>query len=136
MFIAKFFSISKKIASYSSLALILWVTQMVRIQAAETPTGSSGMPEETLAEMVTQMSDSLVTKVKTSSCPDMIQLMDQIKTTSSKPIDPDSIVTKVLNDVKTNPKLKAIIMQKLSEPLLNRMLECNMVPLEALSSKP
>jgi hypothetical protein len=133
MFIAKFFSISKKIVSYSSLALILWVTQMGRIQAAETPTGSSGMPEETLAEMVTQMSDSLVTKVKTSSCPEMVQLMDQIKTTSSKPIDPDSIITKVLNDVKTNPKLKAIIMQKLSEPLLNRMLECNMVPLEALS---
>jgi hypothetical protein len=136
MFIVKFFSISKKIASYTSLALILWVTQTGQIQAAETPTGSSGMPEETLSEMVTQMSDSLVTKVKTSSCPDMIQLMDQIKTTSSKPMDPDSIVTKVLNDVKTNPKLKAIIMQKLSEPLLNRMLECNMVPLEALSSKP
>jgi hypothetical protein len=62
--------------------------------------------------------------------------MDQIKTTSSKPMDPDSLVIKVLNDVKTNPKLKAIIIQKLSEPLLNRMLECNMVPLEALSSKP
>jgi len=132
MFIAKSFSTSKKIASYSSLALILWV-QTGQIQAAEAPTGSSGMPEETLSEMVTQMSDSLVTKVKTSSCPEMIQLMDQIKTTSTKPIDPDSIVTKVLNDVKTNPKLKAIIMQKLSEPLLNRMLECNMVPLEALS---
>jgi hypothetical protein len=133
MFIAKSFSTSKKIASYSSLALILWVTQTGQIQAAEAPTGSSGMPEETLSEMVTQMSDSLVTKVKTSSCPEMILLMDQIKTTSSKPIDPDSIITKVLNDVKTNPKLKAIIMQKLSEPLLNRMLECNMVPLEALS---
>jgi hypothetical protein len=136
MFITKSFSTSKKIASYSSLALILWVTQTGQIQAAEAPTGSSRMPEETLSEMVTQMSDSLVTKVKTSSCPEMIQLMDQIKTTSSKPMDPDSIVTKVLNDVKTNPKLKAIIMQKLSEPLLNRMLECNMVPLEALSSKP
>ncbi|NJM77015.1 MAG: hypothetical protein HC852_16035 [Acaryochloridaceae cyanobacterium RU_4_10] len=109
------------------------MTQTGRIQAAETPTGSSGMPEETLSVMVTQMSDSLVTKVKTSSCPDMIQLLEQIKTTSAKPADPDSIISKVLNDVKTNPKLKAIIIQKLSEPLLNRMLECNMVPLEALS---
>jgi hypothetical protein len=133
MFIAKSFGISQKIASYSSLALILGMTQTGRIQAAETPTGSSGMPEETLSVMVTQMSDSLVTKVKTSSCPDMIQLLEQIKTTSAKPADPDSIISKVLNDVKTNPKLKAIIIQKLSEPLLNRMLECNMVPLEALS---
>ncbi len=134
MFIAKSLMASKKIALYSSLALGLWVTQMPQIQAAETPTGSSGMPEETLSEMIAKMSDSLVAKVKTSSCPDMVQLLDQIKTTSTKPMDPDSIITKVMNDVKTNPKLKAIIMQKLSEPLLNRMLECNMVPLEALSS--
>jgi hypothetical protein len=114
------------------LAVILCLTTL-QAQASEAVAGSSGLPEETLAGLVTQLSDSLTSKIQNSSCPEMVQLLDQIKSASAKPIDPDSLITKVLSDIKTNPKLKGIVIQKLSEPLLNRLLDCNMVPLDLLA---
>jgi hypothetical protein len=110
----------------------LALPQTVQAQASNA-TPNSGLSEESLTDLVNQMSDSLAAKIKGSSCPDMLVILDQIKATSTKPVDPDSVITKVLADVKTNPKLKAIVIQKLSEPLLNRMLDCNMVPIDLLS---
>jgi hypothetical protein len=107
--------------------------QTVRAQPSNA-TPNSGLPEESLTDLVNQMSDSLAIRIKGSSCPDMLMFLDQIKATSTKPVDPDSVITKVLADVKTNPKLKAIVIQKLSEPLLNRMLDCNLVPIDLLST--
>jgi hypothetical protein len=98
-------------------------------QPASAPT-QSGLPEETLAGFVTQISDGLATKIQGSTCPEAIALLDKIKEASSKAPDQDSLVGKVLLDVKANPKLKDIIAQKVSAPLLNKLLECNMIPLD------
>lgn len=98
-------------------------------QPANTPT-HSGLPEETLVGFVTQIGDGLAAKVQNSTCPEAVVLLDKIKEASSKAPDQDSLVGKVLLDVKTNPKLKDIIIQKVSAPLLNKLLECNMVPLD------
>jgi hypothetical protein len=104
-----------------------------QVQTDEAPTGSSGLPEETLSNLVSQISDSLASKIQTASCPDMVKLLDEIKAASAKPMDPDSLITKALNDIKTNPKLKGVVIQKVSEPLLNRLLDCNMVPIDLLA---
>ncbi len=133
MFSSNLFINWLKFSLGSVLILNLYALQVVRVQAAEAPSVGSGMDEATLAGLVTQLSDSLATKIKASSCAEMVTLLDQTKASSSKPMDSDSVITRVLNDVKTNPKLKAIIIQKLSEPLLSRMLECNMVPLDVLT---
>jgi hypothetical protein len=98
-------------------------------QPASTPT-KSGLPEETLAGFVTQIGDGLAAKVQNSTCPEAVTLLDKIKEASSKPPDEDSLVGRILLDVKTNPKLKDIVIQKVSAPLLNKLLECNMIPLD------
>jgi hypothetical protein len=122
----------RKLSMCALLMANLTLPQTVQAQASNA-LPNSGLPEESLTDLVNQMSDSLATRIKGSSCPDMVQFLDQIKAASTKPVDPDSVIAKVLADVKTNPKLKAIVIQKLSEPLLNRMLECNMVPIDLLS---
>jgi hypothetical protein len=117
------------------LMVSLWLPQSARAQSSGVAP-NSGLPEESLTDLVTQLSDSLAAKIQGSSCPDILIILDQIKSASTKPPDPDSVITKVLADIKTNPKLKAIVIQKLSEPLLNRMLDCNMVPIDLLSPPP
>jgi MFS superfamily sulfate permease-like transporter len=100
-------------------------------QPASAPT-HSGLPEETLAGFVTQISDGLATKIQGSTCPEAVALLDKIKEASSKAPDQDSLMGKALLDIKTNPKLKDIIAQKVSAPLLNKLLECNMIPLDLM----
>jgi hypothetical protein len=131
------FSISalRKLSVCAVLMSSLVLPQTAQAQSSNT-TPNSGLPEDSLTDLVNQMSDTLATKIQGSSCPDMLVFLDQIKATSTKPVDPDSVVTKVLADIKTNPKLKAIVIKKLSEPLLNRMLDCNMVPVDLLTPPP
>jgi hypothetical protein len=122
----------RKLSVCIFLMTSLWLPQTVRAEPSSVAP-NSGLPEESLTDLVNQLSDSLAAKIQGSSCPDMLLILDQIKNASAKPPDPDSVITKVLADVKTNPKLKAIVIQKLSGPLLNRMLDCNMVPIDLLS---
>lgn len=98
-------------------------------QPASAPT-HSGLPEETLVGFTTQIGDGLAKNIQNSTCPEAVTLLDKIKEASSKAPDQESLVGKILLDVKTNPKLKDIILQKVSAPLLNKLLECNMVPLD------
>lgn len=121
----------RKLSAYAFLMTSLWLPQTVRADSSSVAP-NSGLPEESLTDLVNQLSDSLAAKIQGSSCPDMLLILDQIKATSTKPPDPDSVITKVLADIKTNPKLKAIVIQKLSQPLLNRMLDCNLVPIDLL----
>jgi hypothetical protein len=131
------FSISalRKLSVCAVLMSSLVLPQTAQAQSSNT-TPNSGLPEDSLTDLVNQMSDTLAAKIQGSSCPDMLVFLDQIKATSTKPVDPDSVVTKVLADIKTNPTLKAIVIKKLSEPLLNRMLDCNMVPVDLLTPPP
>jgi hypothetical protein len=122
----------RKLSVYAFLMASIVLPQFAQAQSSNT-TPNSGLPEDSLTDLVNQMSDTLATKIQGSSCPDMLVFLDQIKATSTKPVDPDSVVTKVLADIKTNPTLKAIVIKKLSEPLLNRMLDCNMVPVDLLT---
>jgi hypothetical protein len=120
----------QKIFLYSLLTISLLLLQSVVLaQPSSVPT-NSGLPEETLAGFVAQISDGLATKIQSSTCPEAVGLLDKIKEASSKAPDQGSVIGKVLLDVKTNPKLKDIIIQKVSAPMLNKLLECNMVPLD------
>jgi hypothetical protein len=74
----------------------------------------------------------LAAKIQNSTCPEAVALLDKIKEASSKAPDQESLVGKVLLDVKMNPKLKGIIAQKVSAPLLDKLLECNMIPLDLM----
>jgi hypothetical protein len=97
-----------------------------------TPSNKSGIPEETQIQLVNQFSDQLAAKIQKASCPEVGTLLDQIKESGNKPQDPDSLVGRLLEDMKSNPKLKAIVVQKLGEPMMNRLLDCNMVPIDWL----
>jgi hypothetical protein len=120
----------QKIFLYSLLTISLLLLQSVVLAQPSSAPTNSGLPEETLAGFVTQISDGLATKIQSSTCPEAVGLLDKIKEASSKAPDQGSVIGKVLLDVKTNPKLKDIIIQKVSAPMLNKLLECNMVPLD------
>jgi hypothetical protein len=94
--------------------------------------GTSVLPEETAIQLVTDLSDKLATQLAGSSCEEFNTLLDDAQTQAKTPQDDTSIIGSVLKDVRTNPKLRTIIMTKLSEPLLNKILDCNLVPLNAL----
>jgi hypothetical protein len=97
-----------------------------------TPSNKSGIPEETQIQLVNQFSDQLAAKIQKATCPEVGTLLEQIKDSGNKPQDPDSLVGRLLEDMKSNPKLKAIVVQKLGEPMMNRLLDCNMVPIDWL----
>lgn len=119
----------RRIFLHSALTASLVLPQMT-VFGQPSASNNSGLPEETLAGFVTQISDGLAAKIQNSTCPEAVALLDKIKEASSKAPDQDSLVGKVLLDVKANPKLKDIIIQKVSTPLINKLLECNMVPLD------
>ncbi|MCM1985289.1 hypothetical protein [Lyngbya confervoides] len=92
------------------------------------------LPEEVATDLVNQLSDQLATKLNSSSCADFNTLLDNAQADSANPNrDTDSIESQVLNDVKANPKLRAIVITKLGEPLLGKILDCNLIPLGALT---
>jgi hypothetical protein len=122
----------RKTALRLSLMLTCLLPQVTAFaQPASAPT-NSGLPEETLTGFVNQISDGLAAKIQNSTCPEAVALLDKIKEASSKAPDQESLVGKVLLDVKMNPKLKGIIAQKVSAPLLDKLLECNMIPLDLM----
>lgn len=97
-----------------------------------TPANQSGIPEETQIQLVNQFSDQLAAKITNASCPELGTILDQVKNSGSQPTDPNSLVGKLLEDIKSNPKLKSIIVQKMGGTMVNRLLDCNMVPMDLI----
>ena len=124
-----------KTISLGAWVIVSLITPQVSFAQSSEPgtTNSSGFPEETLENLVIQVSDMLVEKIDNASCEEAVDILDKVKESSTKPVDADSFMGKILNDIKTNPKLKGIISQKVGGPLLNRLIDCNMVPLDLLA---
>jgi cytoskeletal protein RodZ len=102
--------------------------------SSTTPSNKSGIPEETQIQLVTQFSDQVAARLQKATCPEVATLLDEVKAAGNKPQDPNSLVGRLLDDMKNNPKLKSIVIQKLSEPMMTRLLECNMVPINWIQS--
>ena len=92
----------------------------------------SALPEEVEIKLVNQLSDKLALKLDESSCPEFNELLDGAQADAASDTQGSSIITQVLEDVKTNPKLRTIVITKLGEPLLKRTLDCNLTPVRTL----
>ncbi len=111
----------------ATLVASVGVAQPSRAQAA------SPFPEEMLTSTVQQMSDSLASYIAGASCAEVASLVKLIPTDGgSSPPDPSSIIGSVMLTVKNSPNLQSTIATRVGPPLINKMLECNMVPVELL----
>ncbi len=99
-----------------------------------TALAESALPEDVEIKLVDQLSDTLVVKLNESSCPEFNELLDGAQDDAANGNQGSSIVTQVLEDVKTNPKLRTIVISKLGEPLLKRTLDCNLTPIGSLGN--
>ena len=93
----------------------------------------SALPEEVEIKLVNSMSDTLATRLNESNCADFNELLDGAQADAEKGSQ-SGIITQVLEDVKTNPKLRTIVITKLGAPLLTRTLDCNLTPVGALGA--
>jgi hypothetical protein len=97
------------------------------------PAAPAGIPEETLTGIVNQVSDSLVNKLTTGTCDDLTALLTKVQNSGTTPADPSSPIEQVMQSVKTNAKLKGIVVSKVGGPLINKLFECNKIPADLLS---
>jgi len=103
------------------------LSQPMRAQSA------SPFPEEMMTSTVQQMSDSLATYISGSSCSQLVSIVKMIPTDGSNPApDPNSIIGSVMLTVKNSPNLQSTIATRVGPPLISKMLECNMVPVDLL----
>ena len=91
----------------------------------------SALPEEVEIKLVNSLSETLATRLNSSNCTDFNELLDGAQADAEKGSQ-SGIITQVLEDVKTNPKLRTIVITKLGAPLLTRTLDCNLIPVGAL----
>ena len=92
----------------------------------------SALPEAVEIKLVNQLSDKLALKLTEANCPEFNEILDGAQADAANGDQGSSIINQVLEDVKTNPKLRTIVITKLGEPLLKRTLDCNLTPVGAL----
>jgi len=113
----------------SGLVSILGISLSVAAPGLAQP----GFSESSLAPMVTQMSDALAKKVSTGSCQDLAALVQQIGNTTPTPPDPNALLGQVMITVKGSSTLQNILISKVGPPLINRLLDCNMISVDLLN---
>ena len=119
-------------ASICALALVPMELGFAQTEsdASSTPV----LPEEDAIPLVTDLSTELATRISGASCQEFNDLLDRAQAEANDPNrDETSLINQVLGDVRTSPKLRSITVEKLGEPLLNKILDCNLVPVNALT---
>jgi hypothetical protein len=96
-------------------------------------TQPSSLPPDTLVSIVTQISDMLASTVSSGSCQDFSNLLAKVPAGGGTAPDPNSMIGQVLLSVQKDPKLKSIVVSKVGPALVTKLIDCNMVPLDALS---
>jgi hypothetical protein len=96
-------------------------------------TQPASLPPDTLVSIVTQISDMLASTVSTGSCQDFSGILAKVPANGGAAPDPNSMIGQVLLSVQKDPKLKSIVVSKVGPALVTKLIDCNMVPLDALS---
>ncbi|XFA74143.1 hypothetical protein RYO59_002408 [Thermosynechococcaceae cyanobacterium Okahandja] len=119
--------------SFSGVAAVLVASAGLCLSQPARAQSASPFSEETLMSTVEQMSDSLASYIKGSSCADVAKIVKMIPTDgNSPPPDPSSILGSVILTVKNSPNLQSTIATRVGPPLINKMLECNMISVDLL----
>jgi hypothetical protein len=96
-------------------------------------TQPSSLPPDTLVSLVTQISDMLANTLSSGSCQDFSNILAKVPTGGGTAPDPNSMIGQVLLSVQKDPNLKSIVVSKVGPSLVTKLIDCNMVPLDALS---
>lgn len=92
------------------------------------------LPEEQGLPLVTQISGDLGTKISGASCQEFNQLLDEAQAEAKDPNrDETTLMNQLLKSVQTNPKYRSIVLENMGAPLINKILDCNLVPVKALT---
>ncbi|MEM9136735.1 MAG: hypothetical protein AAGB01_05245 [Cyanobacteria bacterium P01_F01_bin.42] len=97
------------------------------------PVGALGEEKASIQD-VEQLSNALATVISTSDCPAFNQILDDAQANQDGSEEDESLQTiqQLLTDAKTNSAAQSIMIANLGDPLLNRVLDCNLIPLSAL----
>ncbi len=102
-------------------------------QPTHAQTQPSSLPPDTLISIVTQVSDMLANTVSSGSCQDFSNLLTKVPAGGGTAPDPNSMIGQVILSVQKDPNLKSIVVSKVGPSLVTKLIDCNMVPLDALS---
>ncbi|MDG2990972.1 hypothetical protein L3556_08535 [Candidatus Synechococcus calcipolaris G9] len=94
----------------------------------------SALPDDVMNSTVTQVSDALAEHISTSSCQEFSELIKLIPTDGGTPPDASSIMGQLVLSIKDSSNLQGIISSKVGPPLISKMVACNMIPIELLTS--
>lgn len=94
----------------------------------------SALPDDVMNSTVTQVSDSLAAYINTSSCQEFSELVKMIPTDGGTPPDQGSIMGQLLLSIKDSANLQGIISSKVGPPLITKMVSCNMIPIDLLTT--
>lgn len=98
-------------------------------------TAEPALPEDVAMTLIDDLSNKLAIKLNTADCPAFNEILDDAQSDAANRTQQSAVIMQMLEDVKTNPNLRTIVLTKLSEPLLQKTLDCNLVPVAALGSE-
>ncbi|NJN23711.1 MAG: hypothetical protein HC810_04060 [Acaryochloridaceae cyanobacterium RL_2_7] len=83
---------------------------------------------------VGQLSTALSSLLGASDCPAFGQILDNAQANANSPeADPNLAgVTQILEPTKTDTQAQATMIATLGDPLLSKVLDCNLIPFQAL----
>jgi hypothetical protein len=91
------------------------------LASAATVPGSAQMRAQMQTKIVTDAANSFVTKIQGESCSDFAAMLAKSKSGNSSP-------SKAATMMKSNPDARTQFVNIVAAPLLNKMIDCNLVP--------
>lgn len=86
-------------------------------------------------ELITTVSQQMATNLQTKSCQEFSALLSAAQASQTQTSDHTSIVDQaidqLLTSVRTKPELRSILVSNLGPPLVNKLIDCRMVPIHA-----
>ena len=97
------------------------------LAAAAVP-GAAQVRQQMADKVATNAAHQLVTKINGESCSDFANTMSQMKQKSSSGSSSGSSSSGMSAKLKANPQARTDFVNIVAGPLLNKMIDCNMMP--------
>lgn len=112
---------------FSSIALRrmgIFAAMSVVLGAFALPAGAQQMRQQMADKVATNAANQFVAKINGESCSQFAQTMSQMKGKSSSGSSSSGMASKL----KANPQARTDFVNIVGGPLLNKMIDCNMMP--------
>ena len=123
----------KSLTSVGTTSLWMALASTLPLNAWAQDAATSTAPTEQETQLVNTVSDLLANKISTDECPAIRTLAGKLSTSDDSSLDTTSTVGQVLTAVKTKPELQSIVVAKVGQPLISKLLTCGMITPDLLN---